>query len=137
MFCAPSAIDDPARDCAAAGIITAGGATMISRSRARAAASRSISARIAAISARASTAFRFIFQLPASISLRIVTVLLTLERLYAGQFAAFEELERRAASGRNMGKARGPIVSGDGGGGISAAQDRYRAGLVRERFSDR
>src|SRR5215472_2383571 len=138
MFCAPNAINAPASVCHAAGMSTAGGAIRTSRSRARAAASRSISLRNAASSARASSAVRFIFQLPAISILRIaVFPASAFQRLDPRQDPAFEILQRRAPAGRDVREAAGPRCMRQRCRGVSTTDDRPYALSVGERLADR
>src|SRR5579885_1508202 len=145
MFCAASAIFEPASSCAAAASATAAGATRTSRSRPSAAAAESSSARRARIRWRASFGVRFIFQLPASIFLRIALSPLVrliglevvktartllgagLERLDARQLDAFQVLQRCSAAGRNMAEARRPRLVGERRGGVAAADNAEHA----------
>src|SRR6185436_5874460 len=60
----------------------------------------------------------YIFQLPTMSGLRIG------QRRHAGQHAAAEELQRRAAAGGDVGDLVGHAGLGDRGNGIAAADDR-------------
>src|ERR1019366_1034755 len=133
-------IDEPASACATAGIRIAGGATITSRSLPSAAASRSIPARIAAMSARASTGPRCIFQFPAISFLRTrvlaVCTMSGFERLDARQLAAFQEFERGSAAGRDMRELVRPRRMREGGSRVAAADYRNDARLIGERLTD-
>src|ERR1700722_8682349 len=150
MFCAASAMFDPASSCAAAPRATAAGATSTSRSRASAVASGSIAARSARMSWRASIGVRFIFQFPASIFLRIALspsfeqfvycaramlprLTRALERLDARQLDPFEVLQRRATAGRDVAEPRGPWMVGDRRGGTAAADHAKNIRHIGER----
>src|SRR5271168_2308860 len=91
-------MDDPASACATAGIARNGGATITSRSRASSAATGSINALSAAIKARPSAGFRFIFQLAANSFLRI-------EGLRRGESGTASELAGTIIYSEDFGKS--------------------------------
>src|SRR5579883_2537191 len=123
-------------------MLTAGGATITSRSRPSRAASRSRSLRSAPASACDSAAVRFIFQFPAISNRRIDESVngsepeSALERFDAGQHQPFEIFERCAAAGRDMSKATCPRRVSDRRGRVAAADEAFEALVIGDCLAD-
>src|SRR4051794_72366 len=82
---------------------------------------------------RASAEVLYIFQLPAMYCRRASGIV---ERLHAGERLALEQLERRAAAGREVAHLAGEAKAHERGRGIAAADDR-RAARARHRLRHR
>src|SRR5215469_14551727 len=68
--------------------------------------------------------------------LQKLTLFLVGQRLYAGQLLAFQEFERRAATGGDMSDLVGDVGCFHGCDGITATNDRDGAAVVGNRVSD-
>src|SRR5215204_1833328 len=86
-----------------------------------------VSARNFSANARASAGPWFIFQLAANVSCRAVMILHRVQRGHARKLLALEKLERRAATGRDMGDLVSEPGLSHSRGGITSANDRHRA----------
>src|SRR5215218_10559446 len=90
-----------------------------------------VSARNLSANARASAGPWFIFQLAANVSCRAVMILHRVQRGHARKLLALEKLERRAATGGDMGDLVSEPGLSHSRGGITSANDRHRAARCR------